>query len=190
MKKFGILLILLQISVILKCQSGYYDYFSDNKTAWQKVSEIIPKYNVTYLRFNSTYSFILNNKKYVISYDSSSYDNTGFLVGEKKIRRIYLFCQTDTQHNVWTKVSDVIFSDYKEKINDEDIAFDIYYAGVNDEKGGYVKIINENSVEICMVRHYRLTKYKQNYEPYDNWYYHRFILERKKYNETFKIKPL
>ena len=120
------------------------------------------------------YSFVIDNKIYVLSYDTTSptyVKKNGYSILE---RNVYLFC---IENNTWKPASDVVKTDFY-RVDSQGIAsYEYYYPtrvnfsevvrNVKDGvSNGYVMKLDDGSVQILLVS-FTCSNQNQNYSNYD-----------------------
>ena len=126
---------------------GVYDYFSQ-LPAYQM--SLLYCDDFTQMRtghfIKETYSFVSNEKPYMISYDTYKDNNltNSFVDGEKRERQLFLF-RLDCDG--WKIASDKLRTDFKEaRKGVNSIQYDYYFPRL--DKGGYVKKTADGIFEI------------------------------------------
>ena len=140
------------------------DFFDEKPTVIKVIDEIKNwGYSNQYMDLY-TYSFKVDNKIYVLSYDTSSSWNRYLTYvkgkrGDVIERNVYLFC---VENNTWSLASDIIKTDFR-KVDDQGIAsYDYYYPKrknfsdvirnvKNGVGNGYVKKLDDGSVQILLI---------------------------------------
>jgi hypothetical protein len=196
MKKiFLILLTLTNLYCVFAQYGGVFNGFFD-KPQNLKLDEMVGIwYNHVYdlskpdlkdYLSKSTYSFVKNNKLYIISYFNSSQPTNSFELNEMKLRTIYLYRLDSNKWNIASITP--IRIDYYKRNNADIFSYDYYYPrrdGFYDEtKRGFVKFLNNGLILL------RMTLIKTcNVKDYPVFYTEDYLLTPSN-NENYSIKKI
>lgn len=134
--------------------------------------------NIQFLYEPFQYHDIVNNKQYMLSYDTAQDYRRLTRCGDIVKRNIYLF---RLDGDTWNKASDIIKTDYRKVTSDCIGSFDYSYLSIRDvgellndkwikkNNGvtkGYIKEIDNGIIEIRLLSFFTTDEDKRDYEHY------------------------